>query len=299
MEIARHTEQWRRDGGRYIPHPATWLRREGWEDQHEPEIAPLRRGGRESERIGDAITNLRDLFGGSHGGADIPASDDLPGGRLLGGREHGEGRCVLGPARGPARRPLPGTAVRVAVGNDSRFPTVARLRELYRDEGVRRQATPRALTAARSSTNAGAANRIAELRQAIRRAGAAAVSEVRRHVEKASCAARSAETRRAALESGALAPEAESANGGRAPDEATEGIHDQRGDLPPAAAPARGAPRRATARAAGWDLRAAESVTVDPQSWAVSPHRLQLHARGPRSEWGWSAHGPGRRPTTA
>lgn len=30
-------EQWSRDGGQFIPHPATWLNREGWED--EPEIA--------------------------------------------------------------------------------------------------------------------------------------------------------------------------------------------------------------------------------------------------------------------
>ena len=30
-------EQWTRDGGQFIPHPATWLNREGWED--EPEIA--------------------------------------------------------------------------------------------------------------------------------------------------------------------------------------------------------------------------------------------------------------------
>lgn len=26
------SEQWRKDGGRYIPHPTTWLNREGWND---------------------------------------------------------------------------------------------------------------------------------------------------------------------------------------------------------------------------------------------------------------------------
>lgn len=29
-------EQWTKNGGQYIPHPATWLNREGWED--EPEV---------------------------------------------------------------------------------------------------------------------------------------------------------------------------------------------------------------------------------------------------------------------
>lgn len=27
--------QWQRDGGAYIPHPATWLNRDGWEDEVE------------------------------------------------------------------------------------------------------------------------------------------------------------------------------------------------------------------------------------------------------------------------
>jgi len=26
------SEQWTKDGGRYIPHPTTWLNREGWND---------------------------------------------------------------------------------------------------------------------------------------------------------------------------------------------------------------------------------------------------------------------------
>lgn len=29
----RKSEQWRRDQGQYIPHPATWLRQRRWEDQ--------------------------------------------------------------------------------------------------------------------------------------------------------------------------------------------------------------------------------------------------------------------------
>ena len=29
----RHNEQWNRDGGHYIPYPATWLRQRRWEDE--------------------------------------------------------------------------------------------------------------------------------------------------------------------------------------------------------------------------------------------------------------------------
>ncbi len=29
----RDTEQWQRDGGQFIPYPATWLRAERWEDE--------------------------------------------------------------------------------------------------------------------------------------------------------------------------------------------------------------------------------------------------------------------------
>ena len=35
LEIARTSSDWLRDGGRYIPYPATWLRAKGWEDQQE------------------------------------------------------------------------------------------------------------------------------------------------------------------------------------------------------------------------------------------------------------------------
>ncbi|QIT54104.1 helix-turn-helix domain-containing protein [Aquisalimonas sp. 2447] len=98
LAVARESEQWRRDAGRFIPYPATWLRREGWEDQHIAEVAPLPAGAG-SERVRATITNLEDLFGGRHGAADLSAGDDLSGGRLLGGDAQGEGGGVLGPAR--------------------------------------------------------------------------------------------------------------------------------------------------------------------------------------------------------
>ena len=33
IEQAKTTAQWRKDGGEYIPHPATWLNAAGWEDE--------------------------------------------------------------------------------------------------------------------------------------------------------------------------------------------------------------------------------------------------------------------------
>lgn len=34
-------DQWRRDGGRFIPYPATWLNQERWDDELTISIAPL------------------------------------------------------------------------------------------------------------------------------------------------------------------------------------------------------------------------------------------------------------------
>lgn len=41
IERAKQSEDWQKDGGKYIPYPATWLNAEGWEDE-EPEAEPER-----------------------------------------------------------------------------------------------------------------------------------------------------------------------------------------------------------------------------------------------------------------
>ena len=33
VEKQKKTDQWTRDGGQYIPHPATWLNQRRWEDE--------------------------------------------------------------------------------------------------------------------------------------------------------------------------------------------------------------------------------------------------------------------------
>lgn len=45
LEQAKASDDWRRDGGTFIPYPATWLRAKGWEDSHGVEVLmPLRPG---------------------------------------------------------------------------------------------------------------------------------------------------------------------------------------------------------------------------------------------------------------
>ena len=40
IERAKQSEQWAKDGGQFIPHPATWLNRRQWEDETEP-VRPI------------------------------------------------------------------------------------------------------------------------------------------------------------------------------------------------------------------------------------------------------------------
>lgn len=40
IDRARTSADWRKDGGKFIPHPATWLNARGWEDDVKPLIGP-------------------------------------------------------------------------------------------------------------------------------------------------------------------------------------------------------------------------------------------------------------------
>lgn len=42
--VAKGCDQWRRDGGQYIPLPATWLRGERWDDVHEIDLGLVKGG---------------------------------------------------------------------------------------------------------------------------------------------------------------------------------------------------------------------------------------------------------------
>jgi len=41
IEVAKESDDWQKDRGKYIPHPATWLNAEGWEDHHGSEEVDL------------------------------------------------------------------------------------------------------------------------------------------------------------------------------------------------------------------------------------------------------------------
>ena len=43
IERAKQSEDWQKDGGQYIPYPATWLNAEGWEDEEPGPDPPLDR----------------------------------------------------------------------------------------------------------------------------------------------------------------------------------------------------------------------------------------------------------------
>ncbi|TQF00199.1 MAG: helix-turn-helix domain-containing protein [Spiribacter salinus] len=110
VERARQSEQWRRDGGRYIPHPATWLRRGSWEDEDEIRIEPLvdERRGRDGERVDGTVTALQSLFGGPDGSQGVQSGDHLPVRRVRAGGVEGAGGGVLGPAGEPGCGPVHG-----------------------------------------------------------------------------------------------------------------------------------------------------------------------------------------------
>jgi len=56
----RQGRDWLKDGGQYIPHPATWLNSAGWMD----EVTPYVNGnGRTSPAESNLERNLRNLWG--------------------------------------------------------------------------------------------------------------------------------------------------------------------------------------------------------------------------------------------
>lgn len=41
LHAARASKQWTKDEGEFIPYPATWLRQERWDDEHEVDLSQL------------------------------------------------------------------------------------------------------------------------------------------------------------------------------------------------------------------------------------------------------------------
>lgn len=51
LDALRSSPQWTRDGGQYVPHPGTWLRRGGWEDEPEGSLNGSTRPAPQASRI--------------------------------------------------------------------------------------------------------------------------------------------------------------------------------------------------------------------------------------------------------
>lgn len=70
LEAAVRCDQWLKDGGQYIPNPATWLNQERWDDEYKPSSYIPRGSYRTSGKPGmdDTISILADIYHGDEGG---------------------------------------------------------------------------------------------------------------------------------------------------------------------------------------------------------------------------------------
>jgi hypothetical protein len=59
--VARATQNWRDEDGRWVPYPATWLRAEQWEDVHEVEVDRVKDGHAWHETVGGIEKRAKDL----------------------------------------------------------------------------------------------------------------------------------------------------------------------------------------------------------------------------------------------
>lgn len=63
LERAKNSQEWGKDGGAYIPHPATWLNGEGWKNEYKPlrqTAAPKASSG----NMPDPLAERRRMMGG-------------------------------------------------------------------------------------------------------------------------------------------------------------------------------------------------------------------------------------------
>lgn len=105
IESAKRCSQWQRDGGRYIPHPATWLRREGWADEHQVAVPNELSGG--DKRVQGTVDAINWLFGSRDDeGTNFRQGNGVSGRGVQPGTNAGEGCGLLGSAQGNGGRAL-------------------------------------------------------------------------------------------------------------------------------------------------------------------------------------------------
>lgn len=61
ISSAQESEQWKKDGGQFIPMPSTWLNQERWGDEH----APKRTGSDFSRRVDESIKRANEIYKGA------------------------------------------------------------------------------------------------------------------------------------------------------------------------------------------------------------------------------------------
>jgi hypothetical protein len=63
IEKHKQSAQWQKDGGQYIPHPATWLNQQRWEDEILP--GTNQRGPIRKNDAASGYQKMMELLGGS------------------------------------------------------------------------------------------------------------------------------------------------------------------------------------------------------------------------------------------
>ena len=76
LDVQKRCPQWVKDGGQFIPHPATWLHQKRWEDELAVITGPVLVGGRSDLSWMDECRELHDGECGSHYKHDLRAKLD-------------------------------------------------------------------------------------------------------------------------------------------------------------------------------------------------------------------------------
>lgn len=89
IKHAKKSEEWGKDGGRFIPYPATWLRAKGWEDELVSFALPNFRHGQQTNGHSPELAHCVARFGDKDGRFIKTCGKPLMAGELKYCREHG------------------------------------------------------------------------------------------------------------------------------------------------------------------------------------------------------------------
>lgn len=64
LEMQKRTEQWQKDGGQFVPHPATWLNQQRWLDEIGPAAPVAPDASKERARSVDVIKQREAMLRG-------------------------------------------------------------------------------------------------------------------------------------------------------------------------------------------------------------------------------------------